>query len=160
MVVRQELRSVALRYGAVVVLAAATQLAGLWFYSAGVYGGRSNIALRRFPEDVDFIFVWTFAASIIGLKYVVYEFTAKPCTRTRDTPATRIWFYAAYAIALVIDLASLFLSSRPIADAGFAMLGAVLYSPPVLIAAAFAIAAMAYWNARRHTRSATHAPER
>jgi hypothetical protein len=155
MALRREVRGVALRYGAVVILAATTHLAGFWFHSAGIHQGPANISLRKFPGDVDFVFVGTFAGSIIGLKYVVYEFTAKVCTRNRKTPATRLCFWAGYGIALVIDLASLFLSSEPIADAGFALLAAVLHSPLALIASACAITAIAYRSTKRSTTGAT-----
>ncbi|TDK27972.1 hypothetical protein E2F48_02370 [Arthrobacter crusticola] len=141
-----------------VILAAVAHLAGFWFHSAGVYEGPANVQIRKFPEDVDFLFVGTFAASIIGLKYVVYEFTARAFGRSRGSRATRVCFYTGYVIALAIDMASLFLSSEPVADAGFALLGAVLKSPLVLIGSIGAIEAVAFWNSRRLTTGATRAP--
>lgn len=84
----------ALRYWAVVILAAATHLAGLWFHSSGIYQGPANVPLSQFPENVDFVFVLTFAATMIGLKYVVYELAVRAFTGNYKTPAIRLCFYA------------------------------------------------------------------
>ncbi|MDR7082435.1 hypothetical protein J2X01_001724 [Arthrobacter ginsengisoli] len=100
MAIQRTMGGRALRYCAVVILLAATQLAGFWFHSAGVYQGPANVPLSEFPEDV----------------------------------------------ALMIDMASIFSSSKPRADSGFAMLAAVFQTPLVLIASGGAIAAIVFWK--------------
>lgn len=147
-----------LRYCAVVILMTATQLAGLWFHSSGVCQGSANVPLSEFPEDVDFVFVLTFAATMIGLKYLVYELAVRAFTGNSRTPAIRLWFNAGYAAALVIDMASVFSSSKPIADAGFAILAAVFQTPLVLIASAAAIAAIVLRKGTPPKTGATSAP--
>ncbi|MHA7262231.1 hypothetical protein ACX80W_03390 [Arthrobacter sp. TMN-37] len=158
MAVRRTMGGVALRYCAVLVLAAAAHLAGLWFHSSGVYHGPANVPLTQFPEDADFGFVLTFAASIIGLKYVVYELIARTFSRNFESRAARACFYAGYVVALMIDLASLFSSSEPIADAGFALLAAVLCSPVVLIVCAAVIVGITCWANRPVKAGAYRAP--
>ena len=49
-------------------------------------------------------------------------------------------------VALMIDMASIFSSSKPRADSGFAMLAAVFQTPLVLIASGGAIAAIVFWK--------------
>ncbi|MDZ4092951.1 MAG: hypothetical protein U1D68_17290 [Arthrobacter sp.] len=97
---------VALRYCAVVVLMAVTQLVGFWFHSAGVYQGVANVPLSEFPEEVDFVFVLTFAATVLGLKYLVYEFAVKAFTGNYRNPVIRLCYYTGYTAALMIDMAS------------------------------------------------------
>ena len=131
----------ALRFGAVAILLVAAHLAGLWFHSAGVYRGDANVPLFRFPQDVDFFYVLTFPPTIIGLKYLAYDFAVRAFTKTYRTRALRICFFAGYVAALAIDVACLFAASKPVADAGLAILGAIVQSPLVLFAAGGAIAA-------------------
>ncbi|MDI3211960.1 hypothetical protein [Arthrobacter sp. AL12] len=131
--------TVALRYCAVVILMAVTQLAGFWFHSGDVYQGVANVPLSEFPEDVDFVFVLTFAATVFGLKYLIYEL-------------------AGYATALMIDMASIFSASKPIPDSGIAILAAVFQTPLVLIACAGAIAAIVLWKGLPPRTGAAAAP--
>lgn len=158
MAIRRTMGGLALRYWAVVILAAATHLAGLWFHSSGIYQGPANVPLSQFPENVDFVFVLTFAATMIGLKYVVYELAVRAFTGNYKTPAIRLCFYAGYAAALAIDMASIFSSSKPIADVGLAIVAAVFQSPLVLIASAGAIAAIVLWKDTPPKTGATRAP--
>lgn len=137
-----------LRYCVAVALVIGVQLASLWAYSSGIYQGQANVPLRKFPEDVDFFFVVTFAPTFIGLKYLVYEFAVRAFTRASGTLATWLCFYAGYAVALAADMMSVFSSSKPMADAGLAILGAVIYSPMVLIAAGGVIAGYVLWKDR------------
>lgn len=137
-----------LRYCVAVALVIGVQLAGFWSHASGIYQGQANVPLSRFPEDVDVFFVVTFAPTFIGLKYLIYEFAVRAFTRTTDTVATRFCFYAGYAVALAADMMSVFSSSKPIADAGLAILGAVIYSPMVLIAAGGVIAGYVLWKDR------------
>jgi hypothetical protein len=130
-----------LRYGAAAVLLVAVQLTGSWFHSAGIYHGNANVPLAEFPEDVDIFFVLTFAPTIIGLKYLVYDFAVRAFTKTYRTPALLLCFFLGYAAALAIDVVCLFSASKPVADAGLAILGAVFQTPFVLVACAGAIAA-------------------
>jgi hypothetical protein len=141
-------RGEVLRYCAAVILLIRAQLAGFWSHSSGVYQGQSNVPLSRFPEDLDFFFVLTFAPTIIGFKYLVYEFAVRAFTGTTRSLAPRVCFYAGYAIALAIDMMSVFSASKPIADAGLAVLGAVMQSPLVLIAARAVIACYVLWKDR------------
>lgn len=131
----------ALRYALASVLLVAAQLGSMWFHSAGVYQGDANVPLLRFPQDVYFFDVLTFAPTIIGLKYLAYDFAVRAFTKNYRTRALHICFFAGYAAALAIDAACLFAASRPVADAGFAVLGAIMQSPLVLFAAGGAIAA-------------------
>ena len=131
----------ALRYALASVLLVAAQLGSMWFHSSGVYRGDANVPLLRFPQDVDFFYVLTFTPTIIGLKYLAYDFAVKAFTKTYRTRGLRICFVAAYAAALAIDVACLFAASRPVADAGLAVLGAIVQSPLVLFAAGGAMAA-------------------
>ena len=149
---------VALRYCAVVILMAVTQLGGFWFHSAGVYQGVANVPLSEFPEDVDFVFVLTLAATVIGLKYLVYEFAVRAFTGDYTNPVIRLCFYACYSTALVIDMVSIFSASKPISDSGLAILAAVFQTPLVLIAAAGAIAAIVLWKDLPPRTGATAAP--
>lgn len=141
-------RGAVLRYCAAVILVIGAQLAGFWSHSSGAYQGQSNVPLSRFPEDVDFFFVLSFAPTIVGLKYLVYEFAVRAFTGTTGNLATRVCFYAGYAVALAIDMTSVFAASKPIADAGLAVLGAVMQSPVVLIAAGGVIAGYVLWKDR------------
>lgn len=158
MAIQRKKGVVALRYCAVVILMAATQLAGFWFHSAGVYQGGANVPLSEFPEDVDFVFVLTFAATVFGLKYLVYELAVRAFTGNHRTPAIRLCFYAGYATALMIDMVSIFSASKPISDSGFAILAAVFQTPLVLIACAGAIAAIVLWKDLPPRTGATAAP--
>jgi hypothetical protein len=133
----------ALRYCAAVVVISATDLVARWFYSSGVYQNSSNLPLRDFPQDVDFFFVLTFAATLIGLKYLIYDLSVRAFTRRYRSPAILVWVYAGYLAALSLDMAAVFFSSTPVADAGFAILAAVFQSPLVLLAAAAVVAAIA-----------------
>ena len=136
-------RGAALRYCAAVVVISATDLVARWFYSSGVYQDSSNLPLRNFPQDVDFFFVLTFAATLIGLKYLIYDLSVRALTRHYRSPAILVWVYAGYLAALSLDMAAVFFSSTPVADAGFAILAVILQSPLVLLAAAAVIAAIA-----------------
>lgn len=158
MAIQRKKGVVALRYCAVVILMAATQLAGFWFHSAGVYQGGANVPLSEFPEDVDFVFVLTFAATVFGLKYLVYELAVRAFTGNHRTPAIRLCFYAGYATALMIDMVSIFSASKPISDSGFAILAAVFQTPLVLIACAGAIAGIVLWKDLPPRTGATAAP--
>lgn len=124
----------------------------------GRLSGARDLPLREFPEDVDFVFVLTFAATMIGPKYLVYELAVRASTGNYRTPAMRLCFYAGYASALVIDMASVFSSSKPIADAGFVVLAAVFQTPLVLIASAVGIAAIVLWKGTPPKTGATSAP--
>lgn len=130
-----------LRYGAAAVVLIAAELAGSWFHSAGMYRGAANIPLAEFPEDVDVLSVLTFAPTIVGLKYLAYDFAVQAFTKTYRTLPLLLCFFAGYAAALAIDAACLFSASTPIADAGLAVMGAVFQTPLVLFACAAAIAA-------------------
>ena len=132
----------ALRYGLASVLLIAAQLVSLWFHSAGVYEGRANVPLREFPEDVDFFFVFTFPPTLVGLKYLIYDVAVRAFTKDYRSPALFLCFVVGYAAALAIDLACVFAASKPMADAGLAIFGAILQSPLVLIAAGGTIAAI------------------
>lgn len=131
----------ALRYALASVLLIAAQLGSMWFHSAGVYQGDANVPLVRFPQDVDFFYVLTFAPSIIGLKYLAYDFAVRAFTKNYGTRALSICFFAGYSAALAMDVACLFAASRPVADAGLSVLGAIVQSPLVLFAVGGAIAA-------------------
>lgn len=148
----------ALRYCAVVVLMAVTQLVGFWFHSAGVYQGVANVPLSEFPEEVDFVFVLTFAATVLGLKYLVYEFAVRAFTGNYRNPVIRLCYYTGYTAALMIDMASIFSASKPISDSGLAILAAVFQTPLVLIASAGAIAAIVLWKDMPPRAGATAAP--
>ena len=150
--------TVLLRYGAAAVLLVAAQLAGFWFHSAGIYQGTANVPLAEFPEDVDVFYVLTFAPSIIGLKYLVYDFAVRAFTKTYRTPALLVCFFVGYAAALAIDAACLFSASKPIADAGFAIMGAIFQTPLVLFAFGTAIAATVLLKDRPPQTGATQAP--
>ncbi|WP_223984734.1 hypothetical protein [Arthrobacter sp. NicSoilB8] len=147
-----------LRDGAAAVLLVAAQLAGFWFHSAGIYQGTANVPLAEFPEDVDVFYVLTFAPTIIGLKYLAYDFAVREFTKTYRTPALLLCFFVGYAAALAIDVACLFSASRPIADAGLAVLGAVFQTPLVLFACATVIAATVLLKDRPPQTGAAQAP--
>ncbi|CAH0187154.1 MULTISPECIES: hypothetical protein [unclassified Arthrobacter] len=72
--------------------------------------------------------------------------------------AIRLCFYAGYAVALMIDVASIFSSSEPAADSGFAILAAVFQTPLVLIASAGAVAAIVLRKDAPPRTGATQAP--
>jgi len=131
----------ALRYGVASVLLIAAQLGSMWFHSAGVYQGDANVPLVRFPQDVDFFYVLTFAPTVIGIKYLAYDFAVRAFTKNYGTRPLSICFFAGYSAALAMDVACLFAASRPVADAGLSVLGAIVQSPLVLFAAGGAIAA-------------------
>ena len=131
----------ALRYGVVSVLLIAVQVFSLWFHSAGAYQGKSNVPLSDFPEDLDLFFVLTFAPTIVGLKYLLYDVAVRAFTKDYRTPALLLCFIVGYAAAFAIDAACLFAASRPIADSGLAVLGTIMQSPLVLLAAGGIIAA-------------------
>jgi hypothetical protein len=129
------------RYCMVSILLIAVQLASLWFHSAGVYQGGANVPLNEFPEDVDVFYILTFAPTIVGLKYLLYDFAVRALTQNYRTPALRFFFFAGYAGALMFDMMCLFSSSKPVADAGLAILGTIIQSPLILIASGGVIAA-------------------
>lgn len=130
-----------LRYGLVSALLVVIHLGSLWFYSAGVYRGESNVPLIRFPQDVDFFFVLTFMPTLIGLKYLAYDAAVRAFTKGYRPPALMIAFAAGYLVALAMDIACLVAASKPTADSGFAILGAIFQTPLVLVAAGGLIAA-------------------
>ena len=130
----------ALRYGVASVVLIATQLGSLWFHSAGVYQGKANVPLSKFPEDVDVFFVLTFAPTIIGLKYLLYDVAVRAFTKTYKPLGLYLCFFAGYVGALAFDVMCLFSSAKPIADAGLAILSTILQSPLILIACGGAIA--------------------
>lgn len=150
----------ALRYGVVSFLLIAVQLFSLWFHSAGVYQGKSNVPLSDFPEDVDVFFVLTFAPTIVGLKYLAYDVAVRAFTKDYRTPALLLCFIAGYAAAFAIDVACLFAASRPIADAGLAVLGTIMQSPMVLLAAGGIIAAAVLIKDRPPQTGTTPSPGR
>lgn len=92
--------------------------------------------LRQAPtEDA----AWS--PTIVGLKYLAYDVAVTAFTKDYRTPALLLCFIAGYAAAFAIDVACLFAASRPIADAGLAVLGTIMQSPMVLLAAGGIIAA-------------------
>ncbi|WP_258805086.1 hypothetical protein [Pseudarthrobacter sp. NS4] len=147
-----------LRYAVVSVLLIAAQLVSLWFHSAGVYQGKANVPLREFPGDVDVFFVLTFAPTIVGLKYLVYDVAVRAFTKDYRTPALLLCFVAGYAAALAFDVACLFAASKPVADAGFAILGTIMQSPLILLAAGGIIAAAVLLKDRPPQAGATPSP--
>lgn len=128
------------RYCVTSILLIGVQLSSLWFHSAGVYQGGANVPLIEFPEDVDVFFLLTFAPTIVGLKYLLYDFAVRAFTQTYMPLALRLCFFAGYAGALLFDMMCLISSSKPIADAGLAILGTILQSPLILIASGGVIA--------------------
>lgn len=158
MTVRRHKAGLALRYALVVVLAASTQLASLWFHSSGVYRGPANNPLRQFPGDVDFFFIITFAATVIAPKYVLYELAVRAFIGTYKSRAIRLIFYAGYTAALGLDMAAIFSAAKPTADAGFAILAAVFQTPMVLIGFAGAILGIVLWKDRPSRDGASQVP--
>lgn len=148
----------AVRYGAAAVLLVAAQLAGLWFHSAGIYEGTANVPLAAFPGDLDVFDVLTFAPTIVGLKYLAYDVAVRAFTKTYRTRALLLCFFVGYAAALAIDVACLFSASKPIADAGLAIVGAVFQTPLVLFAFGAAIAATVLLKDRPPQTGAAQAP--
>ncbi|MHC6591520.1 hypothetical protein [Arthrobacter sp. C152] len=132
-----------LRYGLVSALLVGIHVGSTWFFSEGVYQGGSNVPLIKFPQDVDVFFVLTFTPSLIGLKYLVYDSAVRAVTKNYRPTALMVVFAAGYAVALAMDVAGLIASSKPIADSGFAILGAIFQTPLVLLAAGGLIAAAA-----------------
>lgn len=130
-----------LRYGLVSALLIGIHVGSLWFFSEGVYRGKANVPLTKFPQDVDVFFVLTFTPSLIGLKYMVYDSAVRAATKNYRPPAAMVVFAAGYVVALAMDVAGLVASSKPIADSGFAILGAIFQTPLVLLAAGVLIAA-------------------
>lgn len=129
-----------LRYGLLSVLLIGIHLGTQWFFSEGVYQGGSNVPLRRFPEEVDVFFVLTFTPTFIGLKFLAYDSAVRSSTKGYRPPAVIAVFIAGYVVALAMDIACLIAASKPIADSGLAILGAVLQTPLVLFAAGALIA--------------------
>ena len=113
---------------------------------SAIYQGAANVPLSGFPEDVDFVCVLTFAATVIGLKYLVYEVPLKAFTGTYRNRASWPCYYTGYAAALILDMASIFAGSKSISDSGLAILAGVFQTPLVLIASAGAIAAIVLWK--------------
>jgi hypothetical protein len=138
----------ALRYGAVSVLLISVQLFSVWFHSTGNYQGQANVPLRRFPEDMDFFFILTFAPTVVGLKYFAFDAAVRVFTKDYRTRALMLFFIAGYAAALAYDIACLFAASKPIADSGFAIFGVLLHSPLILLGAGGIIAAAVLLNDR------------
>lgn len=132
-----------LRYGLVSALLIVIQVGSMWFFSEGVYRGKANVPLIKFPQDVDVFFILTFTPSLIGLKYLVYDSAVRAATKNSKPPAVMVVFAAGYVVALAMDVAALIASSKPIADSGFAVLGAIFQTPLVLLAAGALIAAAA-----------------
>lgn len=132
-----------LRYGLLSALLIGIHLGTLWFFSDGVYHGGANVPLRRFPEDVDVFFILTFTPTFIGLKFLAYDSAVRAITKGYTPAALMVVFIAGYVVALAMDVAGLIASSKPIADAGFAILGAIFQTPLVLLAAGGLIAAAA-----------------
>jgi hypothetical protein len=130
-----------LRYGAVSLLLIGVHLGSLWFYSNGIYQGDANVPLFKFPEEVDFVYILTFTPTIIGLKYLAYDFAVRAFTKGHRPRALLLCFVAGYAGALAMDVACLVAASKPMADAGLAILGAVFQTPTILIVAGGLIAA-------------------
>ncbi|WP_457948729.1 hypothetical protein ACTAQI_00260 [Pseudarthrobacter sp. alpha12b] len=130
-----------LRYGLVSAVLIGVHLGSLWFFSEGVYRGTSNVPLIKFPQEVDHFFVLTFTPTLIGLKYLAYDSAVRAFTKVYRPPALMVVFVAGYLVALAMDLAGLVAASKPMADSGFAILGAICQTPLVLVAAGGLIAA-------------------
>ena len=133
-------RGMWLRYGLVSALLIGIHVGSLWFFSEGVYQGKSNVPLTKFPQEVDVVFVLTFTPTLIGFKYLVYDSAVRTATRGYRPPALMVVFAAGYVVALAMDIAGLVASLKPVADSGFAILGAIFQTPLVLLAAGGLIA--------------------
>lgn len=135
-----------LRYGLVSVLLIGIHLGSLWFFSDGVYQGRANVPLLRFPEEVDVVFLLTFTPTFIGLKYLAYDSAVRALTRNYRPPALIACFIAGYVVTLAMDIACLVAASKPMADSGLAILGSVVQTPVVLLVSGALIAGGALHN--------------
>lgn len=51
----------------------------------------ANVPLSEFPEDVDFVFVLTFAATVFGLKYLIYELAVRALACAGAIAAIVLW---------------------------------------------------------------------
>jgi hypothetical protein len=137
-----------LRYAVVSVLLIGIHVGSLWFYSDGVYHGGANVPLFKFPEEVDVFYVVTFAPLAIGLKYLAYDSAVRAFIKDSGTPALLVVFAAGYLVALAMDVACIVAASKPIADSGLAILGAMFQTPLVLFAAGALIAGSVLWKDR------------
>ncbi|MBT2568653.1 hypothetical protein J7I84_19610 [Arthrobacter sp. ISL-85] len=118
-------------------------MGSLWFFSEGVYQGRANVPLFKFPEKVDVFFLLTFTPTFIGLKYLAYDSAVRALSGNYRPPALIVCFIAGYLVALAIDIACLIAASKPIADSGLSLLGSIVQTPLVLLLAGAIIAGVA-----------------
>lgn len=129
-----------LRYGLVSVLLIGIRLGSQWFFSDGVYQGRANVPLLKFPAEVDVVFLLTFTPSFIGLKYLAYDSAVRALTKHSRPPVLIACFIAGYLVTLAMDIACLIAASKPMADSGLAILGPVVQTPVVLLVSTALIA--------------------
>ncbi|MGN7150341.1 hypothetical protein ACTHQ6_15260 [Arthrobacter sp. SAFR-179] len=132
-----------LRYGLLSALLVAIHLGTQWYFSEGVYEGRANVPLRKFPENVSVLDLLTFTPIFIGLKFLAYDSAVRSFTKGYRPPALMVIFIAGYVVALAMDIACLTAAAKPIADSGFALLGPILQTPFVLFLAGAIIAGLA-----------------
>jgi hypothetical protein len=120
-----------LRYAAVVLLVVITIPLSMAYYASSLYQGGANVPLST-GNDIELLPLLLIPTLLIGLKYLIYDAIAGAMLRRYPSRTSTRIFYAGYLIAVLVDLASVFASNRPIADAGFAIFAAILYSPVVL----------------------------
>lgn len=136
------MKAALLRYGITVAIILATVLLSVFYYSSELYTGPRNARLPELPRgDEIFSLLWM-AFLIVGLKYLIYDGTTLKFRRKLSSRAADVVFYAGYGLALAIDVYAVFISSAPLADAGFAVLATIMYSPVVMIAALIALSVM------------------
>lgn len=143
------MRAIFLRYGLVIVLALAAVVTGIAYHGSGLYTGPNNVDAPSWPRGTEIFTLLMVAGLLVGLKYPIYETVASVLRKRYDTRSMTGLFYAFYAAALVIDLHSLFVSTRPVADSGFAVFAVILFSPPVLILGLIVLGLMVLANPQK-----------
>lgn len=81
----------------------------------------------------DFISMFLTIALILAGKYFIYDSLASIVRRKYPNLVATIIFYICFVGVLLFDTNILFVASAPVTDSGFAMLAAVIITPPALL---------------------------
>jgi hypothetical protein len=111
------------------------------YYASYLYTGTSSSEpILSYNDDINFLAVFFFLGIGIFLKYFVYDLIGRRITNNNSIATLKAIFWIFYLLALGIDFYSVFVSSKPISDAGFAALAIFMYTPPILILSLIVVA--------------------
>lgn len=103
-----------------------TSVVARWYWSMG------SSAVKSSPEMISLSGIIIIIIVVFG-KFFLYDIVGRSLLGKVSSIGAKVWFYTLYALGLAIDLTAVFMSSRPVVDAGFASIGMIVHTPIVLI---------------------------